>query len=80
MKTLNISNWSDFASWKRDVANWVDFIIAGSEKGEGSMFKSLRATLSCQLYNVHQRHVDYAQCQGLINYKLDDQFEASNCL
>ncbi len=45
------------------------------------MFKSLRATLACQLYNVglnhsQQRQVDYAQCQGLINYKQDDQVKA----
>ncbi len=45
------------------------------------MSKSLRATLPCQLYNVglndsHQRQLDYAQCQGLINYKQDDQVKA----
>ncbi len=46
------------------------------------MFKSLRATLACQLYNVglnhsRQRQVDYAQCQRLINYKQDDQANAA---
>ncbi len=45
------------------------------------MFKFLRATLACQLYNVglnhsHQRRVDYAQCQGLMNYKQNDQVKA----
>ncbi len=45
------------------------------------MFKSLRAILTCQLYNVglkhsHRRQVDYAQCQELINYKQDDQVKA----
>ncbi len=81
MEPPKISNSSDPASWKRDVANWNYIIIAGSEKGEDRMFKSLRATLSCQLYNVdlkhsHQRQVDYDQCQGLISYKQDDQVEA----
>ncbi len=81
MEPPRISNSSDLASWKRDVAHWVDFIIAGPEKGEDRMFKSLRATLACHLYNVglnhsHQRQVDYAQCQGLINYKQDDQVKA----
>ncbi len=69
MEPPKILNSSDLASWKRDVSNWVDFIIAGSEKGEDRIFKSLRATLACQLYNVglnhsHQRQVDYAQSQG----------------
>ncbi len=44
------------------------------------MFKSLRATLACQfnvgLSHSHQRQVDYAQSQGLINYKQDDQVKA----
>ncbi len=78
MEPPKISNSSDIASWKRDVVNWVNYVIAGSEKGEGRMSKSLRATLACQLYNVglndsHRRQVDYAQCQGLINYKQDGQ-------
>ncbi len=66
MEPPKISNSSDLASWKRDVANWVDFIIAWSEKGEDRICKSLRATLALQLDNVvlnhsHQRQVDYAQ-------------------
>ncbi len=73
-----ISNSSDLASWKRYVANWVDFIIAGSEKREYRMFKWLRATLDGQLYHVglnrsYRRQVDYAQGQGLINYKQEDR-------
>ncbi len=45
------------------------------------MFKSLRATLACQIYNVglnnsQQRQADYAQLQGTIDYKQDDQVKA----
>ncbi len=59
----------------------VDFIIAGSEKGEDRLFKSLRATLDCQLFSVglnnsQQRHVDYAQLQWTINYKEEYQVNA----
>ncbi len=49
MEPPKISNSSDLASGKRDVANCVDFIIAGSEKWEDKMFKSLHATLACHL-------------------------------
>ncbi len=64
-----ISNSSDLASWKRNVANWVDVIIAGSEKGEDRMFKSFRAILFRQFYKVglnhsHHGQDDYAQLQA----------------
>ncbi len=52
MEPLKISNSSDLASWKLDVANWVDFIIAGSGKREDRTFKSFRATLACEFYNA----------------------------
>ncbi len=81
MEPPKISNSGEHAHWKRDVANSVDFIVAGSEKGEDKLFKSLRATLGGQLYNVglnhsQQRQVDYAQLQGTIYYKQDDQVKA----
>ncbi len=81
MEPPRISNSGDHANWKRDVAIWVDFIFAGSEKGEDRLFESLRATLACQLYNVglnnsQQWQVDYAQLQGTIDYKQDDQVKA----
>lgn len=78
MESPKISKSGDHAKWRCDVVDWVNFIIAGSERGDDRVFKSIRATVSCQLYNnglnnFQKRQVDYVQLQGTIDYKSDDQ-------
>ncbi len=67
--------------WRKDIANWVDLIKVGAEKGEDKLYKTVFATLGRHLYSRGIPHdqksiVDHAQEIGKVDYKQDDQVAA----
>ncbi len=41
----------DHYVWRKDIANWVDLIEVGAEKGEDKLYKTVFATLGRHLYS-----------------------------
>ncbi len=82
MEPPKISNSGDHASWKRDVANWVDFIVASSEKGEELSSKGrLRTirTISSRLFSRLWTSWPSNRQWSLVTRLIDWSNRVSNC-